>query len=230
MQKSGKLVCVVPVYNEADLIINTINNLKQVKIIDEIVVVNDGSTDNTLDIVKKLNIRFINLKKNYGKGYAIKTAIQTLEYDYIAFIDGDLGDTSIEVENLILPVINGKTDVTIAQFSKKDTINYTKGGFGIVKKFAKYGIFFFTNKELDNSLSGQRVYKKEVIKKIDYIPNNYGIEVAMTIQTLNNGFSILEVPVTMTHRYSQRDLKGFLHRGKQFLDILKTFIVMYFKR
>ena len=39
----------------------------------------------------------------------------------------------------------------------------------------------------------------------------------------------MEVPVTMNHRYSQRNLQGFIHRGKQFMDILKTFIVMYFR-
>lgn len=230
MQKVGKLVCVVPVYNEADLIVNTINNLKKIKYIDEIVVVNDGSTDNILDIVSELNIRLIDLKKNFGKGYAIKTAINELEFDYIAFVDGDLGNTSIEVENLILPIIKGQADVSIAKFSNIDTINNTKGGFGIVKKFAKKGVYLFTKKELESSLSGQRVYKKEVIDKINYIPNNFGIEVAMIIQALNSGFSVLEVPVTMKHRYSQRNLKGFLHRGKQFLDILKTFVVMYFRR
>lgn len=230
MQKIGKLVCVVPVYNEADLIVNTIVNLKKIKYIDEIVVVNDGSTDNTLDVVNGLNISLIDLKNNYGKGYAIKTAINELEYDYIAFVDGDLGDTSIEVKSLILPIINGEADVSIAKFSNRGTMTNTKGGFGIVKKFAKKGVYIFTNKELDSSLSGQRVYKKEVIDRINYIPNNFGIEVAMTIQTLNMGFSILEVPVTMAHRYSQRNLKGFLHRGRQFVDILKTFIVMYFRR
>lgn len=83
---------------------------------------------------------------------------------------------------------------------------------------------------MDTSLSGQRVYKKEVIDKIDYIPNRYGIEVAMTIQTINNGFSIIEIPVTINHRYSQRNLKGNIHRGKQFFDILNTFIVLYFRR
>ena len=89
---------------------------------------------------------------------------------------------------------------------------------------------FFTKKEIDTALSGQRVYKKEVLDTIDYIPNRYGIEVAMTVQTINNGFSITEVPVTMTHRYSQRNLKGTIHRGKQFIDVLKTFIILYFRR
>ena len=65
---------------------------------------------------------------------------------------------------------------------------------------------------------------------MEYIPNKYGIEVAMTIQALNAGFTFKEVPVNMTHRYSERNLKGFKHRGKQFFNILKTLIVMFFKR
>ncbi|WP_312906933.1 glycosyltransferase family 2 protein [Tissierella praeacuta] len=230
MQKRGKLICVVPVYNEADLIIDTVENLKKIKDIDEIVIVNDGSKDNTLEVANTLNVSVIDLGNNYGKGYAMKRAIDTLEYDYIAFVDGDLGESSIQVEKLILPIINGEADVSIAKFPKRSTMTHTKGGIGAVKALAKKGVYFFTKKEIDTSLSGQRVYKKEVIDKIDYIPDRYGIEVAMTIQTINNGFSIIEVPVTMNHRYSQRNLEGFIHRGKQFKDILKTFIIMYFRR
>lgn len=230
MLKEGKLVCVVPVYNEADLIIDTVESLKKIKYIDEIVVINDGSKDNTLEVIQTLGVSVINLDKNYGKGYAMKKAIDTLEYDYIGFIDGDLGDSSIQAELLILPIINGEADVSVAKFPKRDTMTNTKGGVGLVKGLSKKGIYFFTKKEIDTGLSGQRVYKKEVIQKMDYIPDRYGIEVAMTIQTINNGFSIVEVPVTMKHRYSQRNFNGFLHRGKQFYDILKTFIIMYFRR
>lgn len=230
MLKDKKVVCVVPVYNEGDIIVDTIEGLKKIKYIDEILVVNDGSNDNTLDIIKTLNVSIIDLKKNHGKGYAMKKAIDTLDFHYIAFVDGDLGHTSIEVASLILPIISGEADVSIARFPEINRMTYTKGGFGILKKFSKKGVYYFTKKGMDTSLSGQRVYKKEVIDKIDYIPNRYGIEVAMTIQTINNGFSIIEIPVTMNHRYSQRNLKGNIHRGKQFFDILNTFIVLYFRR
>ncbi len=229
MDKEKKLVCVVPVYNEADLIIDTITNLKKIEYIDEIVIVNDGSQDNTLEVINTLGVKVINLKKNMGKGNAMKSAIESLEYDYIGFIDGDLGKSSIQTEKLIIPVIKNEADVSIAKFPRRDTKSKGKGGFGLVMTMAKKGILFFTKKEIDSSLSGQRIYKKEVIEKMTYIPDRYGIEVAMTIQTINNDFSIIEVPVTMNHRFSQRDLKGIIHRAKQFRDILKTFIIMYFK-
>lgn len=229
LNNEKKMVCVVPVYNEADLIVDTIENLKKIEYIDEIVIVNDGSQDNTLEVINTLGVKVINLEKNMGKGYAMKTAIENLEYDYLGFIDGDLGETSIQTENLIIPIINGDADVSIAKFPKRDTKTKGKGGFGLVMTMAKKGVYFFTKKEITSSLSGQRVYKKEVIKKMTYIPDRYGIEVAMTIQTINNNFSIIEVPVTMKHRFSQRNLEGIVHRGKQFRDILKTFIVMYFK-
>lgn len=229
MGKEERFICVVPVYNEADLITETVKGLKKIKDIEEIVVINDGSQDNTLDVINTLGVSVINLEKNYGKGYAMKTAIETLEYDYIGFVDGDLGKTSIEIEKLMTPVISGEVDISIAKFTKRNTKTKGKGGFGLVMGMAKKGVCFFTGKEIDASLSGQRVYKKEVIEQMKYIPDRYGIEVAMTIQAINNGFSIIEIPVTMEHRYSQRNLEGIMHRGKQFRDILKTFIVMYFK-
>ena len=228
--KNGRLLAVVPVYNEGDKIGETISGLKKIDLIDEIVIVNDGSKDNTKEVIENLNVNTINLDKNYGKGYAMNRAIKNYEYDYIAFIDGDLGLTSFEIEKLIYPVVSNKVDFTIAKFPEANSFTNRKGGFGFVKRLAKRGVYFYTKKEIDTSLSGQRVYRKEVMDIMDYIPNRYGIEVAMTIQALNGGFTFEEVPVKMSHRYTERNLKGFIHRGKQFLNILKTLIIMFFRR
>lgn len=223
---NGRVLIVVPVYNESDLITKTIKGLKKIDIIDEIVIVNDGSTDNTNEVIEELGVSIISFKKNHGKGYAMKKAVEQMDYDYIGFVDGDLGDTSLEIEKLIRPVILNNVDFTIAKFPKVNT----KGGFGLVKGLAKKGVNLYTGKEINTSLSGQRVYKKKVINTIKYIPTHYGIEVAMTIQAIKNGFTFKEIPVNMTHRYSDRSLKGFKHRGKQFVDILKTLIIMFFRR
>jgi len=225
-----KVLIVVPVYNEADRIMDTIKGLKKVQLIDEILVIDDGSTDDTGEIVKKLDVKLITLANNRGKGYAMRKAIKEAKYDYIGFVDGDLGESSSEVEKLIKPVISNETDFTIAKFPKASANTNTKGGFGLVKKLARNGVRFFTGKEMETSLSGQRVYKGEIMDSIEYIPDGYGIEIAMTIQALKAGYRFKEVPVNMTHRYTDRSLKGFIHRGKQFISILKTLIVLSLRR
>ena len=176
--------------------------------------------------MKGLNVDFINLAKNRGKGYAIKQAILKFDFDYLVLVDGDLGKTSTEIEKLIYPVINNEVDVTIAKFPKP----LKKGGFGFVKNLAKNGVYHYTGKKLDTTLSGQRVYRKQVVDKIDYIPNRFGVEVAMTVGTLREGFTIKEVEVNMRHRETGRSFKDFVHRGKQFINILWTLIVLFFRR
>ncbi len=226
MGNKNKVVAVVPVFNEENKIKETIETLKEIAIIDNIFVVDDGSTDNTYNIIKELNVDKIRLEKNSGKGCAIKKALKIIEYDYLVLVDGDLGKSSYEIQKLICPVINNEADVTIAKFPPPKK----KGGFGLVKGLAKKGIRFYTGKNIDSGLSGQRVYKKEVIDSIEYIPNKFGVEVAMTVETLRKGYNIKEVAVNMTHSETGRDIRGFLHRGKQFINILSTLIILGFRR
>lgn len=221
-----KVVAVIPVYNEEKFIENTIKNMKKIELIDEIVVVDDGSLDRTQEIVSKLGVTFIRLDKNRGKGYAINTAIERVNFEYLVLIDGDLGRTSDEAIKLILPAIKNEADVIIARFKKPKK----KGGFGLVKNLANKGVFYYTGKNITSTLSGQRVYNRKVIDSIDYIPNRFGIEVAMTIEALRKGFTIKEVDVEMTHRETERNLEGFIHRGKQFFNVLFTLIILAFRR
>ena len=221
-----RIVAVIPVYNEENSIIDTVKKIKDIKLIDEIVVVNDGSTDKTREKISKLDVTSIELEKNRGKGYAINTAIEKVRFDYLVLIDGDLGNTSHEIIKLLIPALNGEADVIIARFKSPKI----KGGFGLVKNLANKGVYYYTGKKITSTLSGQRVYKSNVIDSIDYIPSRFGIEVAMTIEALRKGFTIKEVDVDMTHRETGRNLKGFIHRGRQFLDVLITLIILLFRR
>lgn len=224
--KKEKVLAVIPAYNEEENILNTIDNVKSIDLIDEIVVVDDGSTDKTSEIVKDLDVKLIKLEKNSGKGYAIKKAIETMDYEYLVLLDGDLGKSSGEINKLIKPVIENECDVTIARFGKAKK----KGGFGLVKNLAKFGVYFYTGEKIDTTLSGQRVYKKEVIESINYIPDRFGIEVAMTVGTFRNKFRIKEVDVTMSHSETGRNISGFIHRGRQFADILVTLVKLSYKK
>ncbi|MEG2983456.1 MAG: glycosyltransferase family 2 protein [Peptostreptococcaceae bacterium] len=213
---------IIPAYNEENKIKDTLLGIVDIKEIDEIIVVDDGSSDNTEQVAKSVvndKIKFFKLDKNRGKGYALNYGLKVAmeNADIIGFLDGDLGNSSSETIKLIQPVINNEVDVTIAKFppAKK------KGGMGFVKRLAKESVLEMTGVELDATISGQRIFKREVLERFDEIPYGYGVEVGMTIDILKYGYSIKEILVNMTHNETGRDLKGFIHRGKQFYHIKK---------
>ena len=214
---------IIPAYNEEVKIKDTLESIKGLEEINEIIVVDDGSTDKTTKIASEVNsekIIVLKLDKNRGKGYALNYGLKIAmkNADIIGFLDADLGSSANDIKKLISPIINDEADVIIAKFppAKK------KGGLGFVKGLAKESVFEMTGVELDATLSGQRLFKKEVLEKFDEIPFGYGVEVGMTIDILKYGYKIKEVLVNMTHNETGRDLKGFIHRGKQYYHIKKV--------
>ena len=154
---------IIPAYNEENKIKDTLLGVVDIEEINEIIVVDDGSSDNTEKAAKSIvndKIKVFKLDRNRGKGYALNYGLKKAmeNADIIGFLDGDLGSSSSETIKLIKPVINNEVDVTIAKFppAKK------KGGMGFVKRLAKDSVFEMTGVELDATISGQRIFKKEV--------------------------------------------------------------------
>ncbi|AOY77082.1 glycosyltransferase family 2 protein [Clostridium formicaceticum] len=217
------IAIIIPAFNEENRIITTLTAIKEASPLYRIYVVDDGSTDATAQKVAKLeDICLIKSIKNKGKGEALKIGIETAiaTSDILVFLDADLQESAKEVKKLIGPILNNEADVTVAKFppAKK------KGGFGLVKKLAQYGVYINTGKRLTTVLSGQRAFKKEVLQDLQFNYSGYGVELGMTIDILNKGYLIKEVAVNMFHNETGRDLQGFYHRGKQFFQILKVFM------
>ncbi|MBS3994430.1 MAG: glycosyltransferase family 2 protein [Alkaliphilus sp.] len=221
----NKVTVLIPAFNEENRIMQTIKSISNSRFIDRIIVIDDGSTDHTYEVVKKHGIEVYKREKNQGKGaaldYGIKMTIDTSSI--IVFLDGDIGSTAIEAQKLIMPLLNNEADVAIARFpaAKK------KGGIGLVKKLARSGVKILTGKTIHTSLSGQRAFRVEVLKQLGELPKDYGIEVGMIIDILNMGFIVKEVEVEMSHRETGRDFQGFIHRGRQFYQILKVLAKKY---
>jgi len=211
---------IIPAYNESEYIEETVCAVKKLKDIDEVIVVDDGSEDKTSEKAKKAGARVIRHTKNLGKGHALTTGVRAAKGEILVFLDADVGASAVEVSKLIGPVKRGEADMTVAQFP----LPQRKGGFGMVKNLASFGIYTFTGKKFGASLSGQRVLNRKVVAHIDNFAEGFSAEVALTIKAVKCGFSIQEVPVQMKHRETGRSLKDFIHRGKQFWEILNFFI------
>lgn len=216
MEDKGVLVTVlVPAYNEAENIQATIQAIKSTGKVDQIIVINDGSHDETSTLAKDTGVEVIDMVKNAGKGGALNYGMKYAKGDIIGLLDGDLGKTAVEVEKLLIPVLENKADMTIGKFPAAQK----RGGFGLVTTLARKGIRWYTGLEVASPLSGQRVMRREVIDKIQWFESGFGVEVGLTIDVFRLGFRVKEIPVQMTHAETGRDLAGFLHRGRQFIDV-----------
>ncbi|ADL13228.1 glycosyl transferase family 2 [Acetohalobium arabaticum DSM 5501] len=217
----SEVTVLVPAYNEADKIKFTIRALDQVPKIDEIIAINDGSTDNTAEIVSnKTPAKLIDLETNQGKGAALNKGLEAAQGKIISLVDADLEETAVELEKLLEPVVHQQVDMSIADFPSPEK----KGGFGLVTNLAQLGLKFFTGEEFGSPLSGQRVLTREVIDYLNGFKSGFGVEVGLTIEVINGGFEVAEIPVEMSHRETGRDWKGFRHRGRQFKDVLKVLL------
>jgi glycosyltransferase involved in cell wall biosynthesis len=215
-----KIVALVPAHNEEDAVGKTVRSLKDSKVIDTVIVIDDGSTDKTAEKAEKAGAEIVRLTRNTGKGGALNQGLKILpsDYDAVAFIDADVEDSAGEVDKLAKPVIEGEADMSIAVITAKPG----SGGFGLVKGLAQRGLKKKTGLDLKAPLSGQRVIKQEVIDAIGHFEAGYGLEVALTIDAVKNGFKVVEVPVDMYHAYTGKTVAGFLHRGRQYLDVLRA--------
>lgn len=215
-----KVSVLIPAYNEEKHIKDTIKAVIDIPEVDEILVIDDASKDKTSEYARETGAKVYTLESNSGKGGALNFGIKHINGDIVALVDGDLGSTASEVRKLILPVLNNQADMTIARFPRAKK----KGGFGLVKGLARSGIKFYTGLDMYSPLSGQRVMNKDVLNSIGQFASGYGVEVGLTIDVARMGFKVMEVEARMTHAETGRDLRGFLHRGKQFVHVFKELV------
>ena len=210
---------IIPAYNEADHIGETLAALRGLAdtgtlTIGEIIVVDDGSADDTARLAEAGGADVTLRQSNGGKGAALKAGLNMASGEILLLLDADLGDTAGEAVKLITPLLENQADMTIATFP---VIPGKGGGMGLVVKLSRWGIHKLTGQTMQAPLSGQRAVRREVIVNGGGFASGWGVEVALTVRALQQGYRVLEVPTEMTHRVTGRTWGAILHRAKQFL-------------
>lgn len=203
----------IPAYNEADRIAATIAAIRSLTEVDEIVVVDDGSQDDTALRAEAAGADVVFRQPNQGKGSALHTALHLARGEVLLLLDGDLGDSAREAEKLLAPVLASEADMTIATFP---VAAGKGGGMGLVVKLARWGIEELAGQTMTTPLSGQRALTREVIEACGGFASGWGVEIALTVEALRHGFRVREVATTMTHRVTGRDAASIRHRAAQF--------------
>ncbi|HBM79869.1 MAG: glycosyltransferase [Clostridiales bacterium] len=223
-----RICAIIPFYNEEKYAYDTINSVKRIKSINRIIAIDDGSKDNTLNIIEGIGgIDIIKHAKNMGKAESVEEALKISNADIYVFLDGDLGYSASNIEPLIDMVIGNECDACVARLP---TMTGT-GGFGLLKAFASFSVKFFTGVDFPCPLSGQRVINAKALKDFKggrY--RGYGLEVGMLIDLLNKGCFIKVKDADLSHRYTYVNASGFMHRTKQFYDIIITLLNILWRR
>ena len=225
MPQAGEVAVVIPARNEADRIQATVSAAIGLPGVAFVIVVDDGSRDDTAVRAEKAGAAVMRHARSRGKGAAMETgaeAARLLEqrdgHDgerHLLFLDADLGETASRAGPLTEPVLAGTADVTIAVF----TTTIKLGGHGLVVGFSGAGIRRATGWQPRQPLNGQRCMTRAAFEAARPLAHGFGVETAMTIDLLRKGLRITEVEVDLAHRATGTDLKAQLHRARQLTDV-----------
>jgi glycosyltransferase involved in cell wall biosynthesis len=223
------LSVVIPVFNEEQTVGNIIKRAKAVLaklgFRYEIIVVDDFSGDQSLEISKKLGVRVYQLRTHMGKGYALRAGLAKAKGEIVVTIDSDGSHRPEELPLLLAPVLKNQADLVIGSryLSQKPVVARRLNAFGV--RLFNFLIRLFTRTAVSDSQSGYRVMKSTVLASMHLKSGEYEIESEMLVKTARLGFRVVEVPITFVQRtYGRSRLDPLVDGFKILLSIVSAYI------
>ncbi len=205
-----KLSIIIPVFNEEETIEQLLKKVTQVKlpgsIKKEIIIVDDGSKDQTTKILDKLEYKYIKHQINQGKGAAVKTGLKNSTGDIVIIQDADLEYDPNYYPLLLQPILKNKADVVFGTRLDKYPLNL----FGeyktvlpthlIANKFLTMLTNLIYGSNLTDMETCYKLFRKEVLSGIELNSKKFDFEPEITAKILKKGTQILEVPIKVKPR------------------------------
>jgi len=199
-----KLSVVIPMYNERNTIREILECVRAVDIDKEIILVDDGSTDGTREILKGLSdnaTKVVLHERNMGKGAALRTGFRNVTGDIVIIQDADLEYDPSQYPKLIQPILDGKADVVYgSRFVTGDCRRVIYFWHAIGNKFLTLLSNMFTNLNLTDMESCYKVFRREVLEKITIEENRFGFEPEITAKIAKLHVRIYETGISYSGR------------------------------
>ena len=213
-KNSNKSVSIViPAYNEEATVAQVVSVARKLSYVDEVIVVDDGSSDRTVEEAESAGATVISHLVNEGKGSAIKTGFKYSHGNIVAFIDADVSNfTSEKIDKIIRPILEDRTDITKTKFARES---------GRVTELTAKPLlgFFFPELDYEQPLSGQFAGKRSALNKIRF-EKDYGVDVGIVLDADVQGIKILEVDIgDISH-----DMSPLADLNKMANEVVRTII------
>lgn len=218
------LTIIIPAYNEAEGITDTIKTLlPHVKERNwELLVINDGSSDNTLEKLRLIEgISILSHPYNKGYGASLKTGINNSKNEFIAFYDADGQHTPADLIKLTEEFTN--FDMLVGERGKDSHQDWIrKPGKWVLSKVANY----LTGRKIPDLNSGLRVIKRDLIKRhLNLFPDGFSFSTTSTIAFMNLGYNVGYYPIRVAKRVGKSSVKQIKHGSNTILLIIRLIVL-----
>lgn len=208
--------------DEADRIQATLAALAHAFPGSQVWVGDDCSSDETAALARRAGATVVSAESPLGKGGAATLAAQQAlagsDCAVVLLCDGDLGESAQRLTELVEEVRAGRCDLAVGDFARR-----VGGGFGLALGFARFAIERRCGLRLNAPISGQRAIRADALERLLPFAPGFGMEVGMTIDAARAGLRVAEVEIDLSHRATGKTLGGFVHRGRQLLDIARAY-------
>jgi glycosyltransferase involved in cell wall biosynthesis len=203
-----KLSVIIPVYNEVKTIQEILRRVNATGLVDEIVVVDDGSNDGSREVLQQLNgkdkIKIVYHERNQGKGKAVRTGIQNASGDLILIQDADLEYDPREYPNLLRPIQEGIADVVYGSrflgAGRRPVLFWNM----VANRILTFTTNILYNNILTDMETGYKLFRKQVVKDIPLHAHGFEFEPEFTAKILKRKVRLYEVPISFNPRdYSE---------------------------
>jgi glycosyltransferase involved in cell wall biosynthesis len=220
-----KISVVIPVFNERETIAQVIGRVRAVlgEQPSEIVVVDDGSSDGTREVLRSVDgIRLIEHEKNQGKGAALRTGFAAVSGDIVIVQDADLEYDPRDYEKLLEPILDGRADVVFGSRFLGGPHRVLFFWHYLANMILTWLSNVFTNLNLSDMETGYKVFRREVLAKIQIRSDRFNFEPEITAKVAKARCRIYEVPISYSGRtYEEGKKIGFVDGISALWSILK---------
>lgn len=203
-----KITVIIPAFNEKNTIQEIVRRVQAMKMVDEIIIVDDGSTDGTRDLISNMdgknNVRIILHEKNQGKGAAVRTGISAATGEVLMIQDADLEYDPREYPNLMKPIEEGMADVVYGSRFLGAPHRAILFWNMVANKLLTLMTNILYNNILTDMETGYKVFKREVVADMKIHAKRFDFEPEFTAKILKKNVRVFEVPITFNPRdYSE---------------------------
>jgi len=226
MAKSSKpkIIAAMPAYNEERYIGTLVLQAKQ--FVDQVIVIDDGSTDNTSEIARLAGAILYRNKTRKGKGAAVQkilTETRKTMPDVLVLLDADSQHNPREIPNIIKPILNGSDLVIGSREAQADKTPFYRR---IGQKILLRSVSTISKQKLTDSESGFRALSSKAISEIHLTENGFAVESEMLAKATEKGLKIAEVPISNIYTGDGSTLHPVVHG----LEVLTRIMVMISER